>query len=208
MEWRKVSNIEAAKLLPHKNYDRAQLIIFSGKRGMGKTYAISHYIDVREPRTFILDPFNDFGKFTRSPTLESGLIDMVTSKNGPCVRRVVPPINEDSYAYAENFFQYAISNLRDCLIVMDEMTMWSGAHETENFRKLVLQGRRLRLRMLLATQRLSLLPGVALSESTEMCFFRLRRPRDLFVVKEWANAQVSAQVSQLNQGECMLGTSL
>lgn len=203
-----MSNLEAAKLLPHKNYDRAQLVVFSGKRGMGKTYAIAHYIDVREPRVFVLDPFDDFGKITKSPSLESALLDLLRAKEAPCMRRVVPPIGEDSFAYAEKFFSLAIANLRDCLVVMDEMTMWSGMHESANFRKLVLQGRRLRLRMLLATQRLSLLPGVALSEATEMCFFRLRRPRDLFVVREWSNAQVSAQVATLSQGECVVGLSL
>jgi hypothetical protein len=194
--------------LPHKHYEKAQLTLFVGKRDMGKTYALRSFTETREPRVFALDPFNDFSTIMRRGSLQDAIGDMAERGDKPCRRRVVPPIGDDSYGFAAEFFALAIQHLRDCLIVMDEMTMWSSAQESRDLRKLVLQGRRMRIRMAVAAQRVSLLPGIILSESTEMMIFRLRRPRDLHVVEEWSNPEVAASVRRLEQGQCMLGLGL
>lgn len=209
LEWTKYTDsLQAVRRLPHRQYDRAQLTLFCGKRGQGKTFALRHFIETREPRVFLLDPFGDFGVVPRRLTLENALSDMEEAGDKPCRRRVVPPIDDDSYGFAAAFFAEAINRLRNCLVVMDEMTMWSSNTESRDLRKLVLQGRRMGLRMAVAAQRVSLLPGVILSEATEMLFFRLRRPRDLAVVSEWSNPDVAKTVRALEPGQCVLGLDL
>lgn len=174
---------------------------------MGKTFALRHFIESREPRVFVLDPFGDFGTIPKR-ALSDALEEMELAGEGVCRRRVVPPIDDDSYEFAERFFAEAVVKLRNCLLILDEMTMWCSPRESRNLRKLILQGRRMGLRMGVAAQRVSLLPGIVLSEATEMMLFRLRRPRDLDVVQEWSTPVVAQAVASLRQGECVLGTSL
>jgi hypothetical protein len=192
---------QALPLLPHKDYDRAQLLLFAGRRDNGKTFLLREFIEEREPRVFALDPFEDFHGLRRRVQLGDALDDMAAG--GPCRRRVVPPVH-GSRAWADVFFGLALERLRDCLLVLDEITLWSEARETEQLRALVLQGRRLGIRLAVACQRISLVPGVLLSECTELVLFNLRRPRDLVVVGEWAGPDVAEQVPTLRQGECVL----
>ena len=97
--------------------------------------------------------------------------------------------------------------LRDALLVLDEITLWSSSRESEALQKLVLQGRRLHIRMLVACQRVSLVPGVLLSECTDMLVFRTSRPRDLDVLQEWGSVHGDADLAELAPGleigECL-----
>jgi len=199
-------------LLPHKDYERAQLLLFAGKKDQGKTTALKGYVEICEPRVFVLDPFDDFSAIRQRLELRDALADMAV--DGPMRRRVVPPLvieGEDGEAvkagsreYAHAFFKLAINSLRDCLIVLDEMSLWSSNREDAVLQALILQGRRLGLRLAVACQRIQLVPGVMLSESTEMILFKMRRPRDLDVVAEWAGDEVAAEVPKLKQGECII----
>ena len=208
----KTSSRQAASLLPHKDYERAQLLLFAGKKDQGKTTALKSYIEICEPRVFILDPFDDFATVRQRLDLADALRDM--AEGGPGRRRVVPPlvvedengeiVKAGSREYAHRFFKLAIASLRNCLVVLDEMSLWSGNREDAILQAVILQGRRLGLRLAVACQRIQLIPGVMLSEATEMVLFKMRRPRDLEVVKEWAGEDVAAQLPKLKQGECII----
>lgn len=193
---------QALPLLPHKQYDKAQLFLAAGKRGFGKTYALQHYVETREPRVLLLDPFNDFRRIQEAEDWQEALDDL--SDGEPCRRRVRPPVSRDSMAYADAFFDAAIDQLRDCLLVLDEMSLWSQMRETDALRILILQGRRLGLRLCVGCQRIALVPGVMLSEATEMLIFRTRRPRDLDVLEEWTNSEAREIAPKLTVGECLL----
>lgn len=139
-------------LLPHKSYERAQLTVFAGKRDMGKTTALKEFIEHREPRVFILDPFDDFKLIRQRVALKDALFDMAPGT--PLRRRVVPPLVTESVdgdsvkagarEYAATFFKAVLAGgLRDCLIVLDEMSLWSDSRAALDLQTLVLQGRRL-----------------------------------------------------------------
>lgn len=159
----------------------------------------------------MLDPFDDFKGVLRRDSVLACLDDL--HRGGPCRRRVVPPLDSfdpetgeplGSRDYAEDFFRLAVRYLRNCTIVLDEMSLWTESSESETFQKLVLQGRRWGLKMVIACQRIQLIPGVALSEGTELVVFRLRRPRDLEVIREWGGKDVRDVVPYLTQGQCVV----
>jgi hypothetical protein len=200
------NSLDAIARLPHKNYDRAQLILFAGKREHGKTTALRGYVETREPRVFILDPFGDFESVRLRVDPETALADMASTE-GAMRRRITPPIDLESREFSSWLFNEMVDGenpLRDCLLVLDEMSLWSGAIETQELRTLILQGRRLGIRIAAACQRISLVPGVMLSEMTELVLFRMTRPRDLKVVAEWTDDSVAEICPKLQVGACFV----
>ena len=222
-------SIEAVDGLRHRDYDRAQLVLFAGVREHGKTYAIRRYIDSGEPRVLGLDPFQDFDSLSWPSSddpedLPCALADLEWWKTS-CRRRVRPPIGAAGAAgeggsreWADDAFRDLIDGregspaLRRCLLVLDEITLWTGAHERQALQTLVLQGRRLKLRMIVACQRIALVPGVLLSEATDLIVFKTTRPRDLDVLDEWGNSVrgrsgraegIADVASRMAIGECV-----
>lgn len=198
----------AADRIPHRVYTSAQCVIFTGRRGMGKTDAIKRYMDTCEPRLLAFDPFDDFdgiGLPDPDDSIDEALADLAYYT--ACRRRVRPPVGDDSRAYAEDAFEAMISGnfpLRDCLLVLDEMTLWTRPQASPTLEKLVLQGRRFGIRLAIACQRIALLPGVMLSEATELLVFRTTRPRDLFVLEEWGGRDLAIKAPNLQKGEACL----
>lgn len=217
---------QAVQQLPHKSYDKAQLVLFAGVRGQGKTTAMSQYIETREPRVFMLDPFNDFRGLRYRESCEEALEEMASAS--AIRRRVVPPISKDSREWAREFFNRCVGGrvnefsggaagwdreewdgierdgLTDCLLGLDEMTLWSNSDEQTELRTLILQGRRLGIRIVAACQRIALVPGVMLSECTQLVLFRTTRPRDLQVIAEWTDRKTAEIASKLQVGECIV----
>lgn len=209
MSLQPIRTLQALEQLPHREYDRASLILAAGRREMGKTFLLTHYIENREPRVFIFDPFDDFAAIRRRLDPAEALAEMNAQFPGAIRRRVVPPIGDESRAYADYWFNQMIDGetpLRNCLLVLDEITLWSASIETQALRTLVLQGRRLGIKLAVAVQRIALTPGVILSECTELCLFRTSRPRDLETVRDWAGQDAAKIAPKLNQGELLLLT--
>jgi hypothetical protein len=197
---------EALASIPHRAYDKAELVIFAGKRGQGKTFAMREHIETREPRVLLLDPFNDFQTIVESPSVEDALDDMAYWKTA-CRRRVVTPIGEDSHDFAERVFADIVDGpvpLRNSLLVLDEITLHSEFRAKQSLKTLILQGRRLGIKMLVACQRLALIPDVMLSEATELVCFRFSRPRDLFVLETWSDRETAETCRQLTVGRCIV----
>lgn len=202
----RMSVTEALNRLPHKSYDKAQLVLAAGMRGQGKTTLLRGFIETREPRVFALDPFNDFVGIRARLSWEDALDDL--EDGTPCRRRVIPPINTGTRRYAEEFFQAALERLRNCLVLLDEATLWSAPQASETLQALILQGRRMGLRMAVGCQRIALVPGIMLSECTQMALFRMRRPRDIETVAEWTDHTVASDCRTLNVGQCQyIGTA-
>lgn len=189
-----------AQSLPHKIYDRAQLILVAGRRGYGKTTFIKNYVARVEPRVLILDPFDDF-KNVPAVELDDAFDEL--DEFPVCRRRIVPPIDHTSREFANDFFERSINELRDCLLVLDEITLWSSSNAPGALQTLVLQGRRLGIRMIVACQRISLVPGVILSESTDLVMFRMSRPRDIHVASEWSDDETAERLRSLELGMCV-----
>lgn len=199
------NSVAIVDAIPHRVYSSAQCIVFAGRRGQGKTYAITRYMESREPRLLAFDPFDDFGRIQAADPVDSvdeALADL--SYYTACRRRVRPPVGEDSRQYAEDAFAAMIDGdhpLRDCLLVLDEMTLWTRPTASSALEKLVLQGRRFGIRMAIACQRISLLPGICLSEATELVVFRTTRPRDLDVLADWGGKELAEKAINLQKGE-------
>lgn len=200
-------SLEAVSRLPHREYDKAQLILFAGRREQGKTTALRSYIETREPRVFAFDPFGDFGGLRLRVDPFEALGEMSDWHPGALRRRIKPPITEDSRGFATEIFEAMIGDetpLRDSLLVLDEMSLWSGGIETATLRTLILQGRRLGVRIAAACQRISLVPGVMLSEMTQLVLFKMTRPRDLEVVAEWTDKATAEMCEKLQVGQCLV----
>src|SRR4029077_10960722 len=137
------------------------------------------------------DPFEDFGSGTSDPWGSRGIrrADSLSSAflaladGGPARRRFVTPTDLPGLSvagYGVNsvgdgrpfgtrdfgamFFRRCWRELRDCLLVLDEITLWTDFYPHEYLEKLIFQGRRLNLRMLVAAQRLNLVPTAMRAE--------------------------------------------
>ena len=197
---------EANRLIPHKQPDKAQLVVYAGRRGEGKTFGINDFIQTAEPRVLAFDPFEDFDGIIESPTVEEALADMGHWTTA-CRRRVCPPINDDTHEFADEAFSQIIGEsetpLRNALLVLDEITLWSEYRAKRALKTLIFQGRRLGIRMLVASQRLALVPDAMLSEATHMVLFKFVRPRDLDVLANWTDEETAAICSNLSPHQCV-----
>lgn len=196
---------QALQLLPHRTPDSAQTLVFVGRRGMGKTWLIGRYLMAREPRVLVLDPFEDFRAIRRRLTVERALEDLAEGK--PCRRRIVPPFGGDTKAWARSFFAACRAELRDCLLVLDEISLYSETKAPDDLEALLLQGRRIGVRTLLASQRLVTVPVEARSACTELVLFQQTGPLDLDQVERWTATKDAAEAApKLGPWECLVVT--
>jgi hypothetical protein len=202
-------NRTVALRLKHLRPGQAQLILVVGQREKGKTYLIQTYLNpdlqrAEESRVLALDPFSDLRGIRLSNSPEEAVEDMEEYRTA-CRRRLEPPIGDDSREYADDLFQLLVeSELRDYLLVLDEVTLWTSRNQTRALQTLVLQGRRLGVRILCACQQLSLVPGIFLSECTELVVFRTNRPRDLEVLEDWGGKRLAELARNLAPRQAIL----
>jgi hypothetical protein len=200
-------SLDAVARIPHMQYDRAQLVLFAGKREMGKTTAMRSYIETREPRVLMFDPFGDF-KSLRLRVDPFVALSEMHFERGAIRRRIQPPITEESRGYATDVFAEMIDpssdfSVRNVLLGLDEMSLWSTRNESATLATLILQGRRIGIRIIVGCQRIALVPGVMLSEMTTLILFKMTRPRDLETVAEWAGYEVAEMCPKLQIGQCL-----
>jgi hypothetical protein len=188
----KISAEQALREVPHRIPDEAQLTLVTGMRGTGKTWWLQHWVEDNDPRILILDYHEDF-PHVRKREWRQAIADLAAT-DGPCRRRVVPPIGEASNCrdFAEEFFPAIVRDggPRNFRLVIDELSLYCP---TENLRAqhnkaletLILQGRRYGIGLVVACQRLNRIPGEMHSEATEILVFRTKRPRDLKVLEDW-----------------------
>lgn len=182
------------------------MVVYAGRRGEGKTFGIRHYIETREPRILALDPFEDFDNILESENISDALNDMAHWETA-CRRRIVPSIGDDSQEFADSVFRQIIEGdppLRDSLLLLDEITLWSEYRARKALKTLIFQGRRLGIRMLVASQRLALVPDAMLSEATHMVLFKFVRPRDLDVLENWTDRETAEICRNLEPHKCLL----
>jgi DNA helicase HerA-like ATPase len=163
---------------------------------------IREYLEQREPRVLALDPFNDFRglkTFYSGPEALDFMYD-----NGPRRARIAAPMTADSIEWASDFFEDVVARGRNFLLVLDETTLWTDQREGRDLRTLVNQGRRLGIRLLFACQRIGSIPGVVLSQSTELVLFKTApRKRDIDTIREWADEETAEAAVRLKPGECL-----
>lgn len=197
---------QALAQIPHRSYDVAETILFGGMRGQGKTYGMRMRIEDREPRILMFDPFNDFRDVQAVSSIDEALWDMSYWPEA-CRRRIIPPIGDDSMDFAEDVFAKIIEGeyrLRNSVLALDEISLWSRFSASKRLTTLIRQGRRLGIKMLAASQRLADVPATLLSEVTEIVAFRFARPRDLEVLKNWSDEETVALCEGLSVGKCLL----
>jgi len=213
-----VPALQAADALPHYSYDRGQLILFAGMRGYGKTTAMRRYLASCEPRVLAVDAFDDFAPMRRVPSMEAGIERMTDL--APHRLRFTPELvrGDDgkisvdgtglsSTAWGENFFGDCFERLRNTLLGLDEISLWSkrNVESTPNLEAVVNQGRRRGLRMVVACQRIQRCPAIILSECTHLVVFHTARPRDLDVLEEWiSDGEAVEEARRLEVGECLV----
>lgn len=194
---------QLGNVIPHYRYDRAQLVVFTGRRGMGKTTGIKSYISVREPRLLLIDHYDDFPDVELSPSLDAALSDLAQGE--PCRRRIFPDVGaEDLHAWADEFFIRCYDQLRDTLVVGNEITLLSKPTASPMFTVFITQGRRRGLRFACDAQRIHQVPYVVQSECTELLIFKVTRPRDIGAIEDWASPEIAQKAPTLAVGQCML----
>lgn len=202
-----LSNIEAADLIPHNLYDKAQIVLVTGKRGQGKTTLISRYIEKREPRIFMLDPHNDFPQVPEAATLTEALTDLQVYDRA-CWRRLVPKFGtlgrEARFDLGEEVFAAVNRYLRNCLVIYNEATLWTGPKANPDLQDQITQGRRIGIRHIIDCQRFQLLPDVMRSEGTELCVFRTTRYADREVISREADPETAQIAQTLPPHQCVL----
>ena len=190
--------------LAHLAPDQAQLVLATGKRGYGKTFFLRDWVNRFESRVLCFDLFRDYAGMLESDSVRAALVDL--HYWGACRRRVRPPLM-GARAWAQAAFGEILEGrLRDCLIVLNEIGRLSRPQSTEELDALVLQGRRLGLRIAADCQRVALVPSVILSEATTLVSFRVTRKLDLETLAEWSDetlSSVQAVVPSLAIGECV-----
>jgi hypothetical protein len=206
-EWRRVlTTEEALRQIPHLMPGHSQCVVVAGRKEMGKSYLVREWIEEGEPRVLCLDPQGDYPWIRRRLEIDDAVADLASGE--PCRRRVVCPWQEDTREFGERFFRAIVEDVRDCLIVVDELTMFTDTTPTtmdRSFRKILFEGRKPGLRLVLASQRVVHF-GEILSEVTELCLFKLVRPRDLETVAEWTDEIASQKVAELEPRHCLLLT--
>jgi len=161
----------------------------------------------REPRVLALDPFGDFkGLTTVDSIAEAGelLNEDNSNPDRPCRIALRPSVNDDTLEFAEELFSELLQYARNFLLLADETTLWFNPQGSPRLKKVVLQGRRLGIRIGAACQQIQLVPWVLMSQLTQLAVFNTVRPQDVQVLREWVGKDVAEGASHLKQGEAYL----
>jgi hypothetical protein len=202
-----MSSQEAQHVIPHARWPDAQLIMVCGMRGMGKTYFMEHYVAAGEPRVFVIAARDEgFPRVRRRLDWRQSLEEM--EAGGPLWRKYVIPKEVPSAEFAEEFFEAALVQLEDCLIVIEE-----APHLIENpdirrspLERIILQGRNDGVRIMAGAQRLNRLPTAMRSEATEIVMFRAKFPEDLDIYRSWGFDDAREVGPHLGRGQCYVIT--
>jgi DNA helicase HerA-like ATPase len=221
---------EAVRLVPHRRFDQPQLITVTGKRGSGKTWFLQQWLERQEPRVLVLDPFDkDFAGIRRRENYEDALDEFRATADrenlstdagnyAPLRRRVVPDwgyldptakFRGNARDYADKFMESVVEhappgapplNLR---LVLDELSLYVGRQiRGTAFETLVLQGRRMGVSLVVATQRTMRIPVEMRSEVTDFIAFNATLQSDLEVYEEFGVPDAYSQAPHLHRGEC------
>lgn len=210
-----VTTDEALREIPHLAPGKSQLILVTGRRGFGKTVfvggtedgSVEGYIERCEPRVLLLDVHGDYSRIRRRMDFETALSDL-EGTDGPCRRRIVPPFvdGKNAVSFGEQFFPACVDRLRNCLLVVEELTAYCSTTVIKGtaLETLILQGRHFGIRMLVTCQRLNRIPGEFHSEATEIVVYNTRRPRDRKILEEWGYENAWDDAPDLGVGECVI----
>ena len=188
---------------------------------------MQHWLDDGEPRVLILDALDrDFKAYRRRLDYRDAIDEFSETRNPrghyiQMARRCVadwggemagPKFRANCRDYASGFFDALVDacppgsapiNVRG---VVDELSLAisanSKAFEGSSLEAAVLQGRRMGISLVLATQRAMRIPSAIRSEITDFLCFNASLERDKEVYEEmgWPEAYEGAQ--QLRRGEC------
>lgn len=216
---------EIDRVIPHSRYDKGQVILCVGKRGHGKTTAMKRYTERHEPRLFGPDMFHDFFRPDEFVDSLDEAVNRLNEREGdryslfesdgrnpllPARVGISPPSMESTHAFGSQMFESLISDSEgNFLLVMDEITLWtkpgSGAGDPEDpFCKIVLQGRRLGIRIIAGVQRLSMFPRLLQAEITQMVIFRTTSPTDVERIANWTSDDIAQRARTLKVGQAIL----
>jgi hypothetical protein len=188
---------------------------------------MQRWINRQEPRILVLDPFDkDFAGVRRRVDYHAALAELrETADEGagrnhyvPIRRRIVPDWGslDTSAKFSGNCRDYADRFLADLVsacppgapplnvrLVLDEISLYVGRSiRGTAFETLVLQGRRMGISLLVATQRTMRLPVEMRSEITDFVAFHAFMKGDLEVYEEFGIEDAETEAPQLQRGEC------
>jgi hypothetical protein len=198
---RVLTNDEAAELIPHRIPHKAQTIIVAGKAEQGKTYLLRRYLSELEPRVLAFDPYNNF-RWIREASIDVAFRDL--EEFYAVRRRVVPPFDADTEAWAERIFvRIRKDKVRDLLLELDEISEWVNYRREPSaaLKKIALQGRQIGLRTIVASQILSYIPAPFQSMATDLVVFQTTRPADLDVLAKWSK-ELAERAPSLQPRQC------
>lgn len=193
---------DVERYIGHQSYDSGQTILFIGKRNYGKTFAMNRYMNVREPRVLAIVPGRQFEGLTLAPTLDEALEDMWNNPRH-CRRRVRPPPGAKTREWADEAFASILSDLRNSILLLDEMPKWSKAKTSDALEDLILNARAPGIRMAVGCQILKLVPYDFQSEATDLVIFKTTRPKDLEILTDWTEPSIAKKAKSLPQGKCI-----
>jgi hypothetical protein len=206
---------QALERVPHLAPGRAQTVLVTGRRGYGKTVfvggtpdgEVNGYVERCEPRVLLLDVHGDYTRLRRRVRWQDALDDLEKT-DGPCRRRVVPPVSEGSNSvdFGEEFFPACVDRLRDCLLVIEELTNYCSSTIIRGtaLETLILQGRHFGIRMVVTCQRLNRIPGEFRSEANQIVIYNTKQPRDRRILEEWGMEDAWTVAPELGVGECVV----
>jgi hypothetical protein len=216
-----LSTSEALAVVPHLAPGKSQLILVTGRRGFGKTAfvggsstiedwegpEVEGYIERCEPRVLLLDVHGDYTLLRRRLDWKTALDDLEAT-DGPCRRRVVPPVGAgtNSVDFGEEFFPACVDRLRNTFLVIEELTNYVSSTVIRGtaLETLILQGRHYGVRILATCQRLNRIPGEFHSEATQIVVYNTRRPRDKKILVEWGYEDAIENAPLLEIGQCVV----
>ncbi len=204
----------AAAQVEHKRPDEAQIVGAIGLRGTGKTTFLRHYSARQEPRRLALDPFGDFtgGYTTFKEDWREGLEWLKREPRALSVRLALP-LSTDSIEWGDSIFNSLLSInpeqfAWDLLLILDEVHRYGAERESRPLLQLILQARRLGIRVAYGSQRMVYVPRVIMNETTDLAVFRIRSPTDRKRLDEWTVEGAGDEAAHLEDRTCLLWSPL
>ncbi len=199
---------QALLRLPHLLPGHSQTLLVAGRKERGKSWLVREYVETGEPRVLLFEPFDkDFPSIRRRLDLEQAVRELEAAGDGPMRRRVSVSWDDDTEAFGHRFFEAVAKRVRNCLVVVDEvLTIAPDLHPDRidpNLKKIIFQGRKAGLRLLMTSQRIQHF-GEILSEVSELVLFQLVKQRDLEVAATWIGRENAAQLRTLDTGQCLV----